>query len=112
MLAAIERIPRESFVPEAFHDQAYEDKALPIGQGQTICAKVVALMTQAMDLIAAHKVLEIGTGSRPASPAVLARAFEALLHTPIERRCRWRRGRAPASPRCASTILPPSPATA
>ena len=73
VLAAIERIPRESFVPEAFHDQAYEDKALPIGQGQTISQpQVVALMTQAMDLTPRHKVLEIGTGSGYQS-AVLAR---------------------------------------
>jgi protein-L-isoaspartate(D-aspartate) O-methyltransferase len=73
VLAAIERIPRESFVPEAFHDQAYEDKALPIGQGQTISQpQVVALMTQALDLTPRHKVLEIGTGSGYQS-AVLAR---------------------------------------
>lgn len=73
VLAAVERIPRESFVPEAFHDQAYEDKALPIGQGQTISQpQVVALMTQAMDLTPRHKVLEIGTGSGYQS-AVLAR---------------------------------------
>jgi protein-L-isoaspartate(D-aspartate) O-methyltransferase len=73
VLAAVERIPRESFVPEAFHDQAYEDKALPIGQGQTISQpQVVALMTQALDLTPRHKVLEIGTGSGYQS-AVLAR---------------------------------------
>ncbi|HXQ42009.1 MAG TPA: protein-L-isoaspartate(D-aspartate) O-methyltransferase [Candidatus Udaeobacter sp.] len=73
VLAAVERIPRESFVPESFHDQAYEDKALPIGQGQTISQpQVVALMTQALDLTPRHKVLEIGTGSGYQS-AVLAR---------------------------------------
>ena len=66
-------MPREIFVPEAFHDQAYEDKALPIGQGQTISQpQVVALMTQALDLTPRHKVLEIGTGSGYQS-AVLAR---------------------------------------
>jgi protein-L-isoaspartate(D-aspartate) O-methyltransferase len=64
VLAAMERIPREDFVPEAFHDQAYEDKALPIGQGQTISQpQIVALMTQALDVTSRHKVLEIGTGS-------------------------------------------------
>ena len=73
VLAAVERIPREFFLPEAFHDQAYEDKALPIGQGQTISQpQVVALMTQAMELTPRHKVLEIGTGSGYQS-AVLAR---------------------------------------
>ena len=64
VLAAIERIPREDFIPEAFHDQAYEDKALPIGHGQTISQpQVVGLMTQALDVGPRHKVLEIGTGS-------------------------------------------------
>lgn len=73
VLAAMERIPREAFVPEAFQDQAYEDKALPIGQGQTISQpQIVALMTQALELTPRHKVLEIGTGSGYQS-AVLAR---------------------------------------
>ena len=36
VLSAIERVPREIFIPEAFHDQAYENQALPIGHGQTI----------------------------------------------------------------------------
>jgi protein-L-isoaspartate(D-aspartate) O-methyltransferase len=73
VLAAIERIPREAFLPEAFHDQAYEDKALPIGQGQTISQpQIVALMTQALEVTNRHKVLEIGTGSGYQT-AVLAR---------------------------------------
>jgi protein-L-isoaspartate(D-aspartate) O-methyltransferase len=64
VLAAIERIPREDFVPEAFHDQSYEDKTLPIGQGQTISQpQIVALMTQALEVTTRHKVLEVGTGS-------------------------------------------------
>jgi protein-L-isoaspartate(D-aspartate) O-methyltransferase len=64
VLNAVERIPREDFVPEAFHDQSYEDKALPIGQGQTISQpQIVAMMTQALELTTRHKVLEIGTGS-------------------------------------------------
>jgi protein-L-isoaspartate(D-aspartate) O-methyltransferase len=64
VLAAMERIPREDFIPEAFHDQAYEDKALPIGHGQTISQpQVVGLMTQALEVGPRHKVLEIGTGS-------------------------------------------------
>jgi len=73
VLAAVERIPREDFVPESFHDQSYEDKALPIGQGQTISQpQIVALMTQALELTSRHKVLEIGTGSGYQA-AVLAR---------------------------------------
>jgi len=64
VLAAIERIPREAFVPEPFLDQAYENRALPIGHGQTLSQpQVVALMTQSLALRPRHKVLEIGTGS-------------------------------------------------
>ncbi len=73
VLAAIERIPREVFVPPSFRDQAYENVALPIGQGQTISQPlVVGLMTQALDVGERHKVLEIGTGSGYQT-AVLAR---------------------------------------
>jgi protein-L-isoaspartate(D-aspartate) O-methyltransferase len=64
VLAAIERIPRENFVLPHFHDQAYEDQALPIAQGQTISQpQIVALMTEALQVEKTHKVLEIGTGS-------------------------------------------------
>lgn len=64
VLAAIERIPREAFVPATFRDQAYENTALPIGSGQTISQPaVVAFMTQTLDVGPRMKVLEIGTGS-------------------------------------------------
>ncbi len=64
VLAAIEQIPREMFVPQPFLDQAYEDRTLPIGHGQTLSQpQVVALMTQALAVQKRHKVLEIGTGS-------------------------------------------------
>lgn len=64
VLSAIERIPREAFVPESFRDQAYENMALPIGQGQTLSQpQVVATMTQALGANRRLKVLEIGTGS-------------------------------------------------
>ncbi len=64
VLSAIERIPREAFVPEAFQDQAYENRALPIGFGQTLSQPgVVAAMTQALKTDRRLKVLEIGTGS-------------------------------------------------
>ena len=63
-LGAIERVPREAFVPGAFKDQAWENVALPIGHAQTISQPlVVALMTQALEIGERHKVLEIGTGS-------------------------------------------------
>ncbi len=64
VLSAIERTPREAFVPAAIRHQAYENKALPIGLEQTISQPfVVALMTQALDINERDKVLEIGTGS-------------------------------------------------
>ncbi len=64
VLGAIERVPRDLFVPGAFQDQAWEDTALPIDLGQTISQPlVVALMTQALELNDRQKVLEIGTGS-------------------------------------------------
>lgn len=64
VLSAVERIPRENFVEEAFLDQAYANQALPINCGQTISQpQVVALMTQALETGDRQKVLEVGTGS-------------------------------------------------
>jgi protein-L-isoaspartate(D-aspartate) O-methyltransferase len=64
VLSAMERVPRELFVPEAFQDQAYENIALPIDAGQTISQpQIVAEMTAALDVGPRQKVLEIGTGS-------------------------------------------------
>ena len=73
VLAAVERTPRDAFVAAPFKDQAYENVALPISQGQTISQPlVVAYMTQALELGERMKVLEIGTGSGYQA-AVLAR---------------------------------------
>jgi len=64
VLSAMERVPRELFVPKAFIDQAYENIALPIGAGQTISQpQIVAEMTSALELGPRLKVLEVGTGS-------------------------------------------------
>jgi protein-L-isoaspartate(D-aspartate) O-methyltransferase len=64
VLSAIERIPRDAFTPESFRHQAYENMAIPIGQGQTLSQpQVVALMTQALRASRRTKVLEVGTGS-------------------------------------------------
>jgi len=64
VLSAMESIPRELFVPEAFLDKAYEDTALPIDSGQTISQpSVVAWMTWALSVSDRMRVLEIGTGS-------------------------------------------------
>ncbi len=73
VLSALERVPRGAFVPDAFRDRAYENIALPIGQGQTISQPyVIAFMTAALEIGVRMKVLEVGTGSGYQA-AVLAR---------------------------------------
>jgi protein-L-isoaspartate(D-aspartate) O-methyltransferase len=89
VLGAIEKTPRELFVPEAFQDQAYENVALPIGHAQTISQPyVVALMTERLELAGREKVLEIGTGSgyQAAILGRLARrVFSVERHRPLVR---------------------------
>jgi protein-L-isoaspartate(D-aspartate) O-methyltransferase len=64
VLEALAAVPRHLLVPEALRGQAYQDVALPIGEGQTMSAPgVVAAMTQALALRGHETVLEIGTGS-------------------------------------------------
>ena len=64
ILSAIEKIPREKFIPENFRNQAYDNLALPIGDNQTISQPfVVAKMTELLEVNKNQKVLEIGTGS-------------------------------------------------
>lgn len=78
VLGAIERVPREAFVPETFMDQAYENTALPIGSGQTISQPaVVAYMTQELNIGDRMKILEVGTGSGYQA-AVLAKLCRRL----------------------------------
>ena len=64
VLEAIETVPRELFVPDAFQDLAYSDQALPIECGQTLSQPfIVAFMTDKLNVSDRMKVLEIGTGS-------------------------------------------------
>ncbi len=64
VLNAIERTPRDLFVPNLFQERAWEDSALPIACGQTISQPlIVGMMTQALTLEPRARVLEIGTGS-------------------------------------------------
>src|SRR6476661_2562262 len=64
VLYAIEHIPRHFFLDSAFEKIAYEDRAFPIGEGQTISQPyTVAYQTQLLDIKPNDKVLEIGTGS-------------------------------------------------
>lgn len=61
---ALSAVPRHRFVPERLHRSAYDNRPLPIGEGQTISQPyIVAMMTQLADLDAGERVLEIGTGS-------------------------------------------------
>jgi protein-L-isoaspartate(D-aspartate) O-methyltransferase len=64
VLAALRAVPRELFVPLTEQLEAYDDRALPIGLGQTISQPyMVASMTAALALTPADRVLEVGTGS-------------------------------------------------
>ena len=64
VLSAIEKIPREIFLPSTFQSYAYENNPLPIGFEQTISQPyIVALMTQVLSLKGNEVILEIGTGS-------------------------------------------------
>ena len=75
VIEAMRTVPRHEFVPDQYLAQAYENHPLPIGHGQTISQPyIVALMTEAADIEAGDKVLEVGTGSgyQAAVLAVLA----------------------------------------
>lgn len=64
VLAAMEKIPRHCFLDSAFSENAYDDKAFSIGEGQTISQPfTVAFQSQLLQLRKGDKVLEIGTGS-------------------------------------------------
>ena len=83
ILNALNSIPRHFFLDSAFDDVAYEDKAFPIGEGQTISQPyTVAYQTQLLEVRSFEKVLEIGTGS--AYQACVLAEMGALVFT-IER---------------------------
>lgn len=64
VLDAMAQVPRDKFIDEAFEHNAWENVALPIGQGQTISQPyMVARMTELLELTPESRVLEIGTGS-------------------------------------------------
>jgi protein-L-isoaspartate(D-aspartate) O-methyltransferase len=83
VLEAMARVPRELFVPLSYRDRAYDDEALPIGEGQTISQPyMVARICEALSLRGNERVLDVGTGSGYQA-AVLAE-LAAEVHT-IER---------------------------
>lgn len=64
VLDAMKAVPRERFLPPDLADSAYEDRALPVGQGQTISQPyIVGLMSDLLRVESHHRVLEIGTGT-------------------------------------------------
>jgi protein-L-isoaspartate(D-aspartate) O-methyltransferase len=64
VLAAMRKVPRHEFLPEAIRGMAYQDSALPLGEGQTMSQPyMVALMSEILGLQGMERVLEIGTGS-------------------------------------------------
>lgn len=83
VLDAMLEVPRHFFLDSAFDEVAYEDKAFPIAEGQTISQPyTVAYQTQLLEVKAFDKVLEIGTGS--AYQAVVLAEMGAQVYT-IER---------------------------
>jgi len=80
VIAAMREVPRHLFVPEALQDQAYADRALPLGDQQSISQPyIVGVMLQALQLSGTEKVLEIGTGS--GYNAALLGRLAAQVHT-------------------------------
>ena len=83
VLDAMERVPRELFVPEELRGRAYDDVALPIGSGQTISQPaMVALICELLALNGDERVLDVGTGSGYQAAVLAELATE--VHT-IER---------------------------
>jgi len=85
VLDAMLEVERHRFVPEGLWHQAYEDRPLPVGHGQTISQPyIVAAMTEALSLAPGHRVLEIGTGTGYQT-AILARLCGSVFTVEIVR---------------------------
>ncbi|MFY2507675.1 protein-L-isoaspartate(D-aspartate) O-methyltransferase [Vibrio pectenicida] len=89
VIDAIYSIPREQFVSQAMEHQAYDNNALPIGQGQSISQPyIVAKMTELLELTPESKVLEVGTGSGYQT-AVLAQLVEHVYSVERIKLLQW-----------------------
>jgi protein-L-isoaspartate(D-aspartate) O-methyltransferase len=83
VLGAMERVPREAFVPPELVEHAYDDAALPIGEAQTISQPyIVAAMCELLALDGSETVLDIGTGSGYAA-AVLDELAAAVVSVEV-----------------------------
>ncbi|MGI9385848.1 MAG: protein-L-isoaspartate(D-aspartate) O-methyltransferase [Methyloligellaceae bacterium] len=79
VLGAMKSVPREAFIDPSLENEAYCNRALPIGHGQSISQPfVVAYMTEALQVAPDHKVFEIGTGSGYQT-AILAKLCKAVF---------------------------------
>jgi protein-L-isoaspartate(D-aspartate) O-methyltransferase len=79
VLRALETLPREQFVPHRHADLAWRDIALPIACGQTMPEPfLVARMVESLNLMGAHRVLEVGTGNGY-STAILSRIAREVV---------------------------------
>lgn len=89
VLDAIFCLPRERFLSQAMYHQAYDNNALPIGQGQTISQPyIVAKMTELLELQQSSRVLEIGTGSGYQT-AVLAQLVDHVYSVERIKSLQW-----------------------
>lgn len=85
VLEAMERVPREAFVPDDLRRRAYDDAALPIGSGQTISQPyMVARILQELGLDGDERALDVGTGSgyQAAVLAQLAKEVHSIERIP------------------------------
>jgi protein-L-isoaspartate(D-aspartate) O-methyltransferase len=79
VLEAMQALPRHRFVPEDRRNQAYRDRPVPIGHGQTISQPyMVAYMSEALDVEAGDRVLEVGTGSGYQAAVLAAMGVEVV----------------------------------
>jgi len=89
LMMAIESVPRERFIDEAFEHKAYDNTALPIGSGQTISQPyIVARMTELLRLQPTSRVLEIGTGSGYQT-AILAHLVQHVCSVERIKKLQW-----------------------
>jgi len=90
VMAAIGKVPRHRFVPVPLQSSAYDNRPLPIGEGQTISQPyIVALMSELLDAKPTDRVLEVGTGSGYQAAVLaelVAKVYTIEIVEPLARR--------------------------
>ena len=93
VIAAMASVPRERFVPAHLNHRAYDDCALPIGEGQTISQPLmVALMIEALQPLPGDRALEVGAGSGYAAAVVSRLVREVIAVELVPELCERARG--------------------